>query len=444
MSELGKNVLGAISLPFKVISSKIGELGKTVKTKMSQPFKVLGDKFKSLGGKIGGVISAPFQKLGGMLTKSSKEKKAEKKQKSIFDSLDKLVKKLKAFAANIKTAVLSFIDEIIIPTAKIMAKGIGILLKPIFAFLMGVFWGTGIGILLIGIGIGIGLIGLAVKKLVDWVVDDVGPHIEHWLEVCTPETVNNVMNAAANFINTFSALMCGLFAPIIALGTAIMAAIKPIGEFIGELLTSVKNHLMPIIDAVFDVIEKTVVKILQAIQPIISKIIDVVSGAITTVLNVIEKIIKTIEPIIMKIIDIVGGVVLTILNAIEPIVKAIEPVIMLISEVVSGTISVAVSAIRLVVDGIKLAIQYVRDHWDEFVVFVKSIPNRIWNFIKSLPKMILDGVKKIFQIGKAIGKWYNEKVKLPLMKKLVGVEWGAWKFKWKPFAFLQGHISAAE
>lgn len=225
MAGIAKAVTGGV---FSGIGKTLNNISKGVGTVFGG-IKGLGSKLSSgimggiagMGAKIGGF----FAKLNPFRGKTSKEKKAEKKRDSIFDSLDKLVKRLKKFADNMKQAVLSFIDEIVIPAAKIIAKGLSVILKPLMAFILGAIWGSGIGFFLVGIGLGIGLIGLAVNKLVDWVVDDVGPEIQRWLRVCTPETINNVMNAAANFMNTFSAMMAGLFAPIIAIGTLIMAAI---------------------------------------------------------------------------------------------------------------------------------------------------------------------------------------------------------------------------
>ena len=263
--------------------------------------------------------------------------------------------------------------------------------------------------MLVGIGLGIALMALAVKKVVDYLIDDIGPLVKGWLEKIKPETIERGMNLLIDIGNIITSVVSALFAPLIVWGTVIKAALDPIADFVKRVLQSFVDHVMPIIDKIFDIISGFILRILQAV-----------------------------EPAIMRIADIIGGTIVTILDTIGPIIEAMQPLIEAIGDVVILVIQGATLAIQGIVEGIKMAAQYVRDNWDSFVAFVKNLPTTIINFVKQLPSMILAGVKKIFQIGKAIGNWYNEKVKQPLIRKLVDIEWGGWKIKWKPFGFLSG------
>lgn len=364
--------VSALGRGLKGIASGIGGMFKSFGTGIGKKLGGIASGIGNFGKKLGtALFFSPFKKMGKFISslnpfnrKSAKEKKAEKKRDSIFDSLDKLVKRLKKFANNTKAAVLSFIDSIIIPTAKIIAKGLSILLKPVMSFILGAIWGSGIGVLIVGIGLGIFLISLAVKKLVDYVVDDLGPIIKHWMETLTPETVNSLVKSATNFMNTFSAVVAGLFAPLIAFGTLIMSAIEPIGDFVKRLLSSVVDHLMPIIDKILDVVEKTIVRILEAMQPVIDKIID-----------------------------IVGGAILTILEAIEPIVKEMKPLLMVVSKIVCGII-------RLTVLAIKAAISGITKWWDAV-----QKEGGLWPWFKNRMSALW---KSLVSIGKALKEWYEK------------------------------------
>lgn len=393
IANLTQSISKLAKFPFTALRDGIALVGKGIKS--------VGKVVGNLGTRVGNLITAPFKKFGSMISslnpfnrkKTSKEKKAEKRQNSIFDSLEKLVKRLKKFADNIKVAVLDFIDSIIIPAAKIFAKGMSIILKPLLTFI----WASGIGVLLTGIGAGLFLIGLAIFKLVDFVVDEIGPKIKEWMDVVTPDTVNNVLNSAANFMNTFSALMAALFAPLIAVGTVIMAAIEPIGRFIKEVLSSAVDHIVPIIDTIFGLIERTVVHILQAI-----------------------------EPIIHQIIDIVGGVIQTMLEAIAPIIEELKPLILVISDVICGVIKLTVMAIQAAIKGIT-------DWWANV-----QKEGGLWPWFKNRLKAVLNFAKGVKD---AIVEWWNspDNPIKSLFNKLADMIWSLPVIgTFRPFGFLAG------
>lgn len=74
--------------------------------------------------------------------------------------------------------MIDFIASIAFALARIFARCISIILKPVMTFL----WVSPIGICLLLISAGILLISLAVKKLADFVVDDLGPIIKEKLQ----------------------------------------------------------------------------------------------------------------------------------------------------------------------------------------------------------------------------------------------------------------------
>ena len=74
-----------MTAPFKKLSeglkNGLGKLGGL----MGKPFKALGDKLGNLKKGLGSMFTSPFKKIGGLFKKTPREKKAEKKQASIFD-----------------------------------------------------------------------------------------------------------------------------------------------------------------------------------------------------------------------------------------------------------------------------------------------------------------------------------------------------------------------
>lgn len=168
-----------------------------------------------------------FWKLGKKLNveKTPKEKKEEKAKSGVMSKLSNFMKKIGQIFRNIVNFVIDLVAAIAIPVAKIFAKCISILLKPIVAFI----WTSGIGIALLLISAGILLISLAVKKLVDYVVDDLGPIIKEKLQQIDAETLNHVLRSGADFLDNFNRIMTALFAPVIAIGEIIKRTIEPIG-----------------------------------------------------------------------------------------------------------------------------------------------------------------------------------------------------------------------
>ena len=226
------------------------------------------------------------------------------------------MKRLKKFANSTKEMVLGFLSEIVLPAMKILARGISIILKPILTFILAAVWGSGLGFMLVGIGLGIALIALAVKKVVDYLIDDIGPIVKGWLEKIKPETIERGMNLLIDIGNIITSVVSALFAPLIVMGTVIKAALDPIADFVKRVLQSFVDHVMPIIDKVFDII----------------------SGFILTIL-------KAIEPAIMRIANIIGGTIVTILDTIGPIIEAMQPLITLIGDIICGIIKGAVLVI---------------------------------------------------------------------------------------------------
>ena len=202
------------------------------------------------------------------------------------------MKRLKKFANSTKEMVLSFLNEIVMPAMKILAKGISIVLKPILSFILAAVWGSGLGFLLVGLGIGIGLIAFAIKKVTDYLVDDIGPIIKGWLEKLKPETIERGVNMIIGLGESLTSMLNAIIAPIKVVLDGLAEALKPVMEFINTVLKSFIDNVTPIITTIFDIIGGFILTILKAIEPAIMRIADIIGGTIVTILDTIGPIIE--------------------------------------------------------------------------------------------------------------------------------------------------------
>lgn len=151
-------------------------------------------------------------------------------------------------------------------------------------------WGLIILASLLLISIGILLISLAVKKLVDYIVDDLGPIIKEKLKMINPEALNNFLDKVSKFIDVFSSILAGAFAPLIAIGTIIKNAIGPIGKVVAKIAEVLGKILVPVIEAIGEVIMilmKPILLLLKVVALAIQKILMVMMPIIEAVLNLI-------------------------------------------------------------------------------------------------------------------------------------------------------------
>ena len=331
---------------------------------------------------------------------SPKEKKEKKQRGKLFDNVGKFMKKIGDIFKNIVTHILAILDYIIVGLCKAIAKGIGIILRAIFMSP----WGLIILASLLLISVGILLISLAVKKLVDYIVDDLGPIIKEKLKMINPETLNRFVEKVTNFIDVFTSIIAGIFAPVIAIGKLVMAIIKPLSAVVGAIARVLAKILVPIIETIGSVIMTMIKPILEVIKGIVLIIINtflVVWRLLLPVINFILNTLMGIVAVVGPILDIVGGVIMDILKGIGEVLKIITPII---REVVGVVIKAAVETIRLIVSSIMTAI------------------SMVWDFLCAPAKLVMS-------IIKGIGNW---------LAGFADKEIGVWKFKFKPFGFLKG------
>lgn len=197
------------------------------------------------------------------------------------------------------------IASVIIPLAHVLAKGIGIILK---AILMNWVVLVIIGIVLL-IAVGILLISLAVKKLTDFVVDDLGPIIKEKLKLINAEALNKLVENVAGFIGTFTNILNGAFAPIIAIGAAIKACVDPLAKIVGSIANNIAKFVIPVLDLCGDFLKEVVGIIRKIVMPIIkmiSRVIGILMKVIGKIWDVLASIFETVIDAIMPILDVIG------------------------------------------------------------------------------------------------------------------------------------------
>ena len=162
-------------------------------------------------------------------------------------------------------------------------------------------WGLIILASLLLISVGILLISLAVKKLVDYVVDDLGPIIKEKLKMINPEALNNFLDKVSKFIDVFSSILAGAFAPLIVIGTIIKNAIGPLAPLIKTIAETLAKILVPVVKAIGEVVMilmKPILLLLKMVALAIQKLLMVMMPIFQAVLDLIVNIYKfVIKPL---------------------------------------------------------------------------------------------------------------------------------------------------
>ena len=385
------SLLGKLFKPklVNLAPKSFGIIFKGIRQQLTALQKRLLKKGKLKGMKLPAVPAAPMI--------SPKEKKEKKQRSKLFDNVGKFMKKISDIFKNIVTHILAIINQIVIGLCKAIAKGIGIILKAIFL----TPWGLIILASILLISIGILLISMAVKKLVNYVVDDLGPIIKEKLQAINPQTLNNFVDKVSDFINTFTNILNGVFAPIILIGTAIKAIVEPMKEVVSEIAKAAASVLIPVIQGIAEILKLVVKPILFVLKNVIVGISQILVALVPVINIIVDTIVGLITNLIKPIFDLINAILIPVINGIKDLITIIAPII---TEVVDVIIKGAVLLIQGIITGIKSAIDFV-------VQFVKNPGAMI--------KKIVDSVKN----------W---------LAGFADVEIGVWKFKFKPFGFLKG------
>lgn len=409
--------------------------------------------------------TAPIAAPVGPPPLSTKEKKEKKKTSKLFDSIGKFMKRINDIIKNIVQHILDIISQIVIGLCTAIAKGISIILRAIFLSP----WGLIILASLLLISIGILLISLAVKKLVDYIVDDLGPIIKEKLKMINPEALNNFLDKVSKFIDVFSSILAGAFAPLIAIGTIIKNAIGPIGKVIAKIAEVLGKILVPVIEAIGEVIMilmKPILLLLKVVALAIQKILMVMMPIIEAVLNLIVQIykyviaplIKLVIAIIVPILKIIGALINGIIKLVKPIFDLIMAVIMPAIDIIVAIVKGIIAVVKPIVDFLMVVLKAAIDIIVAVVQAIMAIVQPILDVIMGVIKVVVLGIQaavKVIQkivgfVRKIIRKIFNAfmhpiKFVTSLIKgignwlaKFADFEIGFWKFKFKPLSFLKG------
>ncbi len=415
------------------IGNKISNILNFVKPKKK--------KKKKKRGSPGNIFAKSFAAIAPKAPEPSAAEKKEKKKKSkIFNKLNNFINGVKNFIKNIAKHLLEIFETIAIGICKIIAKGIGIILRAIFM----TPWGIIILASLLLISIGILLISMAVKKLVDYVVDDLGEIIKEKLKAIDPKAIERFMDGVSNFINTFANIIGGIFYPLQLIGIAIKNIAEPVGKIIGKIASVIADVLMPIIDYIGQTLKAIIVPILESIKLLItgimtaiSKIVAVVVPVIVFIFNMIalifENILKPIWNLMMSIIKpvllMIGEIVKIIIAIVKPIfdfiiglimpiLQGIKAIVDLVMALLQPLFDIITGVVVVIVEGIKIAVDV-----------IKGVVNFVWGIIKKVWSFLTSPIKMVKKIIKGIGNW---------LASFADFEIGFWKFKFKPLGFLKG------
>lgn len=194
---------------------------------------------------------------------------------------------------------------------------------------------------------------------------------------------------------------------IMSIGTTIATFIGQAAGVIGEFIAGI----MPVISEIISFLQTNVFPVVGAIfDLLVSTVLPAIANGIQSAANIVMSILSTLLPFIKTAITKIWDVVQPILQAILSFIQFMMPTIQAITSTVIDTISGIINGLLTVLDGV---IQFITGvfsgNWSQAWEGVKTIFNGVFEGIKSLAKGVINGIIEI--VNTAI-RGLN-KIKLP-------------------------------
>lgn len=411
IAGFSKDVMNSVTSPFKSIEGKFTQFGQGLQDSIQQVKSGLSDKFaevtdgisqKVQGMKDGlangfkntiGGITGAFSKLNPL---SGKDKKAEKAAKARMSQIDKLMKRINDICDNFKDYALNFLQEIVIPAAKILAKGINIILKPIMTSLITLFWttiGPLLAIIAVGIAVVLPIIAKAIEKMAPIiatailkVVEILGTIVGFLIDKIWPFFTDQLWPFIKEELWPFAKDMLTWVRDKI---------ITPVWEkFVVPLLEWVVKSLMPWIDKY----------VLPNLGKVLNWLVKEVLPVLTTVLKLIERVlIEDVEKIILPIVQGLGKVIQAVADTVVSVINGVKEVLMSTLKVIKGIIETVGEAIKAVINGIKDVIVAILQNIEKVINALGENITKVVNAVGDAVVAVIRPVKELFDgIGEII------------------------------------------
>lgn len=192
--------------------------------------------------------------------------------------------------------------------------------------------------------------------------------------------------------------------------SAIIAAVQPAVQTIGEALKQMAAVVLPVLVQAIQTIAPVIAQVVQAVAPVIATIINLIAQLIEMLMPVLIPVIQMICTIIQTLLPPILTVFQTVFNGIMAVISAVMPVIQTIIQVAMNIIQTIINIVLAAING----------DW-----------TGVWNGICSLVTTIWEGIKSI--ISAAIQAVLN------IITSILSAIQGIWDSIW---GAISGGISA--
>lgn len=342
----------------KSSSSEDKDLTEIVKSRFDDIKAFIVKEFEKLNSSIDKTIMGKGSISKKDLKQNKKKKSAESVMLKSVESIKESVTRILSFFENIGERVLEFFSKHIFKIAKILAKGLSMLFKPILKL----FWLTiAPPLMIIAFGIFLILKAIAehipnlteginkameiaasaipilvsaipkfldillaivdiVKTLVMFAIDELWPFIKDFFEWFKTDVYEPIIKPILVWLSTvFLKFFEDIIMPILG---------KILNWIVDTLMPFVKEYILPILGEVLVIIKEFMV----ALQPYIKPLVDIVVGTLITLFEILK-------PVIIELAKFLANVFMDLLSVIVALYKfisnvIIKPVVKFFTEVI--------------------------------------------------------------------------------------------------------------
>lgn len=340
VASLGKNILGKVTAPFKGLSDKLKGIGAS-----------LNDGFKNMMSSVGGALKsmalAPLKLVGGLVSSLNPFKKKKKKPTKDEIKLSKMIDKVNDFIDHFFDNMLGYVEKFIDKALKFAKKAVNVLMTHIFAWLL-------VNVVLIGLifGLILKLISKPLMEILQPIMDFVDDIFTKLITFLTPvrDFLLTVLKETWDIIKApFEGLMKGIGTVAESLGHALGKLIIGIADFfVDTLLPFLRDHLLPVLGAVLDVVKELFI----AIRPYIQPFVNVVMTALIEIMDILRRLVVEVGEILIDIAKIIHAPIKYIADFFDGFNTNAKKIGEKVSEVVLTTLDIILEGLKLIRDNI--------------------------------------------------------------------------------------------
>ena len=294
-----------------------------------------------------------------------KSKKKKHKPSKLELSLTKMIAKVNSFIDNFFDNMLSYVDAFLDKVLKSAKRIVNKLMTHILAWLL-------VNVVLLGIIFALILKFIAkplmdiLKPIMDF-IDNIVGKILTFLEPVRDFLIRILEPIFKAIGNVFVAFFNGIASIADALGKAIGKLVIGIADFmVDTLLPFLRDHLLPVLAVVLDIVKE----FFTAIKPWIKPLVD-------TVLGILQTLLEAIEPWIKPLVDVILSTLVAVMDILKRLIIEVGEILIDIAKIIHAPIKI------------------IADFFDGFGTNAKKIGEKVSEIALEIADIVLEIVKEL-------------------------------------------------